>query len=772
MSCNSSWLGLAEAPVSIFDRLGAKPFGVVVISLLGRGNDEYHELTRCVMQLIPRKQQSSNERELRLHHVLFDFLTQSAEVLCTNEMNLDDCLDNDAMTIAPIIPYPGMLIPSCPAEELKSSSCWSVEKVEIGEIDADICIQMQCLYADPDVATLYDGDLTFAIKSALQGRYIMAKTSIVLSIESDENFIVAVVHSVNGSSDDKVAYRLGTSDTFQVIMTASPDDGLSTEAESTEYGSSPGQQTSSCPGYEPLAESIEQLLCLQGPASPSGLFLLGCAGVGKSRLLQYIRGNLQRQQKMLVHYVSLQEMLLHANSSSEESLLNLLMPTKYSNKTCWMIDDLDVLQLDEASEEHVAMDYERRLLLNCVLQAIDRLVAANARIIGAGQNKLRLPPSLLKAGRLEKAIEMSPPTQRQREIILCYFLEHIDLEQATRQNWSELLSVATAGCVAGDLHRMVADACMDAAEDEAALMNWDTWKSAARACRPSQLATLDVKKPVLYLENESQLDWIEIHQRSWERFRGFASLKKRIFRTVVAPWRRHFENGTALSATTHAISPPSGVLFHGRSGCGKTLAATCLGSSLGLPMIQVRAADVLDKWLGGSEEIIRSLFARARAASPCCLLFDELDSIANNRGTSGESTDVYSRLLSTLLNEMDGVSSGLKDNVLVVACTNRLDSLDAALLRPGRLEAHIELSLPAIEDTWEILQHQYSRIPLCDDVDLYSLATELVAKNASAADLEGITRESVFRCMRRESKTEDCIVCKADIMEAINVLKI
>ena len=105
-------------------------------------------------------------------------------------------------------------------------------------------------------------------------------------------------------------------------------------------------------------------------------------------------------------------------------------------------------------------------------------------------------------------------------------------------------------------------------------------------------------------------------------------------------------------------------------------------------LAQVRASEVFNQWLGGSEATLRSIFSRARAASPCILFFDELDSLATNRegGDSDATSGVQSRILTTLLNEMDGITNaGGKQGILVVAATNRLDAIDAALLRPGRL---------------------------------------------------------------------------------------
>lgn len=214
------------------------------------------------------------------------------------------------------------------------------------------------------------------------------------------------------------------------------------------------------------------------------------------------------------------------------------------------------------------------------------------------------------------------------------------------------------------------------------------------------------------------------------------------------------QSSSSIEATL-GMSKPSGVLFHGPPGVGKTFAAMCLASSLGLHCVKVRASEVFNQWLGGSEATLRSIFARARSASPCILFFDELDSLATNRGggDSDVTSGVQSRILTTLLNEMDGITNaGGKQGVLVVAATNRLDSIDAALLRPGRLEEHILLSYPDSSSIQEILKLQTASMPIDDSVDMIKLSDKLEVSKASCAEIEGICRDACLIAMRRCSE--------------------
>jgi len=399
-----------------------------------------------------------------------------------------------------------------------------------------------------------------------------------------------------------------------------------------------------------------------------------------------------------------------------------------------------------------------------------------------------IPAELARVGRFEKMIEMTSPSEHQREIILESLLKSMidtptktihlsslgdevvddeDEEKDMIRQWATILAPQTAGCVAADLRRICADALIQACTRQLSSMSthliltWPDICESARNCVPSQLAKMDISMTRFVgdkdvLKSDGTIDYKKRFQMGWEMFAGYKEMKKRIYRAVVGPWIRYRTMETNVQDMDDNI--PCGVLFHGPSGCGKTVAAHCLASSLGLHIIKVKASDILDQWLGGSEAAIRSVFARARSAAPCVLFFDEIDALATNREDDEvDSSDVHSRVLSTLLNEMDGVSkedsSDTNKNIIVVAATNRLNAIDAALLRPGRLQEHVLIDLPTYEDCLDILNARVSGWYLDDDVDKASIVENLVENKASCANIDGLCREACLRAIRRSMQS-------------------
>ena len=181
---------------------------------------------------------------------------------------------------------------------------------------------------------------------------------------------------------------------------------------------------------------------------------------------------------------------------------------------------------------------------------------------------------------------------------------------------------------------------------------------------------------------------------------GYENVKFRLEQLIIWQWY-HVKKMKEFN-----IQPVSGVLLYGPSGCGKTRIAKELSKYPSISFVSLKASDIFSKYLGQSESILRDYFKKARSLQPCVLFLDEIDSIASKRDLEGGggSTSVETGVLATLLNEMDGVDSSWESGVLVLAATNRLEALDGALLRPGRLGAMVEVPLPNKSDCLKLLK--------------------------------------------------------------------
>ena len=191
------------------------------------------------------------------------------------------------------------------------------------------------------------------------------------------------------------------------------------------------------------------------------------------------------------------------------------------------------------------------------------------------------------------------------------------------------------------------------------------------------------------------------------------------------------------------IAPPKGVLMHGPPGTGKTLLAKAVANESDAHFIVINGPEIMSKYVGGSEENLREFFEEAEENAPSIIFIDELDAIAPKREeTQGE---VERRTVAQLLTLMDGLNS--RGQVVVIGATNRPDSLDGALRRPGRFYREIEIGVPDKEERKEIMEIHTRGMPLADDVDLDDLAD--TTHGFVGADLEALAKEAAMRVVRR-----------------------
>lgn len=200
---------------------------------------------------------------------------------------------------------------------------------------------------------------------------------------------------------------------------------------------------------------------------------------------------------------------------------------------------------------------------------------------------------------------------------------------------------------------------------------------------------------------------------------------------------------------------PKGVLLVGPPGTGKTLLARAVAGEASVPFFSISGSEFVEMFVGVGASRVRDLFAKAKKNSPCIIFIDEIDAVGRRRGSGmGGGHDEREQTLNQILVEMDGFEQG--QNVIVLAATNRSDVLDPALLRPGRFDRRVNVSLPDRKDRDAILKIHFAKKPLAKDVNIETLAAKTVG--SSGADLANIANEAAIiaaRSNRKEIKNRD-----------------
>jgi transitional endoplasmic reticulum ATPase len=233
---------------------------------------------------------------------------------------------------------------------------------------------------------------------------------------------------------------------------------------------------------------------------------------------------------------------------------------------------------------------------------------------------------------------------------------------------------------------------------------------------------------------------VEVPNVKWEDIGGLEDTKKELREMVQYPID-HSEKFEKFG-----MSPSRGVLFYGPPGCGKTQLAKAIANECQANFISIKGPELLTMWVGESESNVRDIFAKARAAAPCVLFFDELDSIAVKRGSNAGDSGVGDRVINQLLTEMDGI--GVKKNVFVIGATTRPDILDPAITRPGRLDQLMYIPMPDYESRLAILKATLRKTPIHKDIDLAYIATN--TDKFTGADLAEICNRAVKLAIRDE----------------------
>lgn len=209
---------------------------------------------------------------------------------------------------------------------------------------------------------------------------------------------------------------------------------------------------------------------------------------------------------------------------------------------------------------------------------------------------------------------------------------------------------------------------------------------------------------------------------------------------------------------------PRGVLLSSPPGCGKTMLARAISSSASVPLISANGAEFVSIFVGNGPKRVRELFKTARDSAPCVLFIDEIDAIGGERGSSINGNDEREATLNQILTEMDGFERN--EGVIVVGATNRPNTLDPALVRSGRMDRKIEISLPRSKERLSILGSHASTKVISDEVDLDKVAKQ--SPGFSGADLSNLLNEAAILAVRNNRTS----VSTRDVDEAFDKMTI
>ena len=214
--------------------------------------------------------------------------------------------------------------------------------------------------------------------------------------------------------------------------------------------------------------------------------------------------------------------------------------------------------------------------------------------------------------------------------------------------------------------------------------------------------------------------------------------------------------------TSIGASMPKGVLLVGPPGTGKTMLAKAVAGEANVPFFSIAGSEFVEMFVGMGASKVRDLFKQAKEKAPCIVFIDEIDAIGQKRTGAAMGNDEREQTLNQLLTEMDGFEGNT--GVIILAATNRPDSLDPALLRPGRFDRRVPVELPDLKGREDILKVHAKKVRLADDVNFHTIAR--MAAGASGAELANIINEGALRAVR-SGRSE---VTEADLEESIEVV--
>jgi len=484
-----------------------------------------------------------------------------------------------------------------------------------------------------------------------------------------------------------------------------------------------------------------------GVEPPKGVLLHGPPGTGKTRLARAVANESDAE----FFHIAGPEIMGSAYGESEQRLRQVFEEAAKAAPSIVFIDEIDSIA---PKRGQVQGEAEKRLVAQ-LLTLMDGLEKrANLVVIAATNRPEAIDEALRRPGRFDREIVIGVPDERGRREILGIHTRGMPL--GDRVDLKELAKT-TYGFVGADLAALCREAAIEAVRRIMPKLNLEE-----RTIPPEVLEELSVTRED-FLEALKRVQpsamrevMVQAPNVGWDDVGGLDDARERLREGVELPLK-HPEAFRRMG-----IRAAKGFLLYGPPGTGKTLLAKAVAREAEANFIATKSSDLLSKWYGESEQQIARLFARARQVAPTVIFIDELDSLVPARGGGLGEPAVTERVVNTILAEMDGLEE--LQSVVVIGATNRPNLVDPALLRPGRFDELVYVSVPDEKGRRRILGIHTGRMPLADDVDLDALAAR--TDRFTGADLEDLTRRAGLIALRASLEAKD--VSMADFEKALD----
>jgi len=466
-----------------------------------------------------------------------------------------------------------------------------------------------------------------------------------------------------------------------------------------------------------------------GMTPPKGVLLHGLPGCGKTLLARAVAHESEAE----FIYVSGPEIIQKFYGESEAQLRRIFEDARKRAPCIIFFDEIDSLA---PKRERVEGEVEKRVVAQ-LLALMDGLKSRGDVIVMAATNRPNaIDPALRRPGRFDREIAIGIPNARARREILEIYARGMPLADGV-----DLADLAetTHGFTGADLNALCREAAMVALRRQLPELSLSSGPVPYEALMAMTVDMPDFREALSEVSPSGLREVsVEVPNVRWDDVGGLEPIKAALRETIAWPLTQ------PVLFEKIGLQPPRGVLLYGPPGNGKTLLVKALASQSNLNFISIKGPELLSKYVGESEQGVRELFARARHAAPCVIFLDEVDALAPKRGADGRSP-VTDRVVSQLLTELDGVEA--LGDVWVIAATNRLDMIDEALLRPGRLDFHLEVARPDRIARAAILGVHLRKKPVAEGIDLAVLAERTAG--LSAAEVRFVCDRAALNAIRR-----------------------